>query len=212
MKKHIKHYIILFLLHTLNYSYSQTTIDYSTFSSSNCNIFGNGPTQNDVLHQTTYGQPTFNTGNKSVQLAYYGSLNKGTEYKIAYNFQQNYTYKITITLRNATTSSNPAGIKVSIGDNGSSNNCDGTEIITNVNGISNLTGDISSTIFNINELYFNVPLSASSNYFRISSYKQGESGANPAYQVIEIKKIVIEEIPLPANFTITPQILNINCG
>ena len=182
MKKYLKIYYLIAITLISNLSYSQTTtVDYASFSSSNCNIFGNGQTVNGVFHQTTYGQPTFNTGNKSVQLPYYGSSNFGTEYKMAYNFQQNYTYKITITVRNATQNYTAAGLKVTIGDNGSSNNCNGTEVITNLNWYSSLSGDISSIIFQTNEYYFNVPLTVASNYFRISSFKQRQAGANPAY-------------------------------
>jgi hypothetical protein len=213
MNKYILKILIVISLSFTNLIQSQTTtIDYTTFSSSNCNIFGVAQTFNGILHQTTFGQPTFNNGNKSVQLSYYGSLNKGSEYKMAYNFKQNYTYKITLFVRNATGGPVPAGLKVCIGDNGSSNACDGTQIITNVYGISKLSSDISQTTFIENIYNFNNPLAAASNFFRISSYKEGESGANPAFQTMEIKKIIIEEFPPVAVFNISPSTVSINCG
>ena len=80
---------------------SQVTIDYSTFTPTGCNIFGLGASVNGLAHQTTFGQPQFNNFNKGVKLVYNGDGKKGTEYKIAYNFKQDYTYKITVWSRNS---------------------------------------------------------------------------------------------------------------
>lgn len=106
---------LLLLLFFSSISFSQTIINYNTWTgASGCNIFSdpnnastvinvpatiNG-TNGTIAHLTAIGQPTYDNANKTVNLVseiVNSSQNQGTEYRITVNFKQNYTYKITIT-------------------------------------------------------------------------------------------------------------------
>lgn len=217
INKNILKIVFGFILLLSNALHSQTTIDYSTFvPPNNCNIFGLGATVSGIAHQTTFGQPTYNSTTNAVMLSFNNiNGNKGTEFKIAYNFKQYYLYKITVFPRNGTLPglviTMPVSLRVSLNDNGSANNCNGPELITGSNGGgSTATTPISSTIFTEFVFNFNNPLAASSNFCTIACV--GSSSVSPAAQIIEINKVIIEEIPPTPNFTISPATLSVACG
>lgn len=215
MKKNILKICLGILLLCSNFGFSQntTTIDYSTFSSTFCNIFGNLIAVSGINHQTAIGQPTFNTINQSVQLAYdYNSgAQKGTSYKIYYNFKKDYSYKIVITAQNATVSSKSTELKVFFGDNSYSSTCVGPENVSSITGdFAYSTGTIYSQSFTDQER-ISGQLSTSQSCLTLMTYS-GIVNVSPQQQTIEIKKIKIIETPPPPTFSLSPTTTAINCN
>ncbi len=91
-------------------AYSQNvTIDYQAWNPSSppCNIFAAGVnvpatiggSSSIIFHGSTYGQPQYNTSVTTVELPVNyvdPSDTRGTQYRIAYNFKQGYSYQIVI--------------------------------------------------------------------------------------------------------------------
>lgn len=213
IKKILKICIGLMIMLLANPIISQNvTIDYATFSSSACNVFGVPVTINGITHQTTIGQPKYNSTNSSIQMDYNYNNNaqKGTEYKISYNFKANYSYTITLTMRNATPNGVVTGAELrgSFGDNGSSSVCNGVQLITG-NSTSLTTPSLNSNIFQ-DYVYDTATLSSAVSYVRFTT--RTDFIPDPQVQVIEIKKIVINEIPPPPSFTLSPTSLTLPCN
>lgn len=69
MKKHIIQICFgIIILFSNSINSQNVTIDYTTFSSSACNVFGTPVLVNGIFHQTTIGQPQFSSSNQSVKL------------------------------------------------------------------------------------------------------------------------------------------------
>lgn len=71
-------------------SYSQTVIDYSGWSTSQCNAFyPSTPTINGSVHTTTCGTVVYDNINHAIELDTRAEDNiyKETEYKLGYNFK-----------------------------------------------------------------------------------------------------------------------------
>lgn len=103
-----------------------------------------------------------------------------------------------------------SGLKISFGDNGSGNLCNGPDIISGTSTSTLPAGQFINTDFNENTYFFNTPVLTSSNYIRIGTYSEYQ--ASPQLQAIEIKRIEIIEIPPVATFEIFPTTQNIACG
>ena len=70
-------------------SYSQTVIDYSAWSSGQCNAFYPSASVNSITHTTTCGTIVYDNVNHAIELNTRAENNiyKGTEYKLGFNFK-----------------------------------------------------------------------------------------------------------------------------
>jgi len=150
------YFLILFIFFN-SVSYSQTIINYQTWTgASGCNIFSsptsvpvtiNGVNSN-LTHLTAIGQPTYDNLDKSVNLVsetINSSQNNGTEYRITVDFKKGYTYKITINaarIKSEQTGGNVL-LRLDLNNGGSGNNtlCSGTGIID-----ANASGDLKQSL------------------------------------------------------------------
>jgi hypothetical protein len=203
--------IVLFFQN--NKMFSQTIIDYQSISPANCNIFSPKINVNTIPHKTVFGQPAYNTTNKSVILKcdYTSNFNKGTQYKLLYPFKQGYTYKITLSAKNMTAAAF-GNIYDQIGlymdnDNSLTNgnsSCNGPEVVSLAGSVNTINPDFFVDYdFNFYTL--------SSNYSTFYVYSTPSVGCIPIIQNIEIKKITITETPPPVSFTI-PATTAFACG
>jgi|GEM_PF-1262880 len=206
--------------------YSQTIIDYSTWNPSSppCNLFAtstnvpattNG-TAVSIAHQSTIGQPTYNTTSQVVdmgcQTTNSGSIILGTEYQIAYNFKAGYSYKITVTAycNNSNPLDNNSSVrcKLNNGGSGTSTLCTGPANIDpstsgNLTGAVVITADATPSPFDVN--FSTLP--ADQAYLNIAAIP----AANTGYEQIEIQKITITVTGTP-DFALSPTSLSETCG
>lgn len=204
--------VILFLSSNIILS-QNATIDYSTFSSNFCNIFSNIISVSGIQHQTSIGQPKFNNNNKSVILEYNYNNNaqKGTSYKIYYNFKKDYSYKVIITARNTVNTTVATELKTSFGDVGFSSFCNGPENVSSIaNNISVVSGQVSGATF-VDYERTTGQLSASQSCLRLTTYSTFLN-VLPQLQAIEIKKIQIIETPPPPTFSLSPSTVSVGCS
>lgn len=103
------------MLAITNYSNAQiVTLDYSSYSSNDCDVFGNAVPVQGILHETKRGDVTKNSsqGALGLQFNYNNNSQKGTEYSIfGLTFKKEYKYVIKITAKNNNSYSEPAGLK-----------------------------------------------------------------------------------------------------
>jgi hypothetical protein len=117
MKNYFLKFCIAMLFFTASKAISQvTTIDYSNYSSSQCNVFGAGTAISGITHQSVLGQPTFNNSNHSVHLDYVDNngVKKGTQFQILYSLRQNYSYKVVVTARNISDTPSSSAVELKI--------------------------------------------------------------------------------------------------
>jgi len=72
-----------------------TTIDYSAWSTNQCNAFANSPTINGITHRTEYGQPIKSSNGLTMQFDQQ-TWDKGTAMTLSYTFLANHTYRIAV--------------------------------------------------------------------------------------------------------------------
>lgn len=183
----------VFLINTI--AISQTVIDYSAWSTSQCNAFYPSASVNSITHTSTCGQPAYNSTNNDVVLdcKITSSITYGTEYKIAYNFRQGYSYSIKINAWAITFNSNDPFPKLRVdfnsASNGSGTSCNGSETI---NATSSLTANNNQAISTggfIDYTFNYSSLSTAYSFLYISAIPP----ANTVYSSIEIKKVTITE-------------------
>jgi hypothetical protein len=217
MNKLFFKFCIAMLFFTASKSISQvTTIDYSSYSSSQCNVFGAGTAISGITHQSVLGQPTFNNSNHSVHLDYVDDnvVKKGTQFKIQYPLRQNYSYKVVVTARNTSNSPSSSAVELKINYGASSkpinSGCPGIEVISPVgNAFSSVNTPIYGTDFKDYDYgVFNAVTNSSDLLFSTYTYNI----ATQITQAIEISKIVITEIPPLPIFTLSPTTKSIACG
>ena len=88
----LKILFILLMLAITNYSNAQiVTLDYSSYSSNDCDVFGNAVPVQGILHETKRGDVTKNSsqGALGLQFNYNNNSQKGTEYSIFGGFSLN---------------------------------------------------------------------------------------------------------------------------
>lgn len=216
MLQNIQKIVIIILFLYSNIASSQNVIiDYSTFSSSDCNIFRTPVNINGISHQTTIGSPQYNTSTQAIKMNFdyfNNSGQKGTEFKISYNVKQGYKYTIKVTGRNTSSYSVRTGLKVSFGDNGGNSLCNGVSLITGTTSgtTANTSLQFQSTNFNENIWYFNLGMTSSSNHIRFATYS--DFIASPQLQTIEIKRIEIIETAPTSSFVLSPSTATIPCN
>lgn len=197
--------MVLILLAVTIVSFSQTVINYQTWTgASGCNIFGtstnvpatiNGASTN-ISHLNAIGQPTYDNSNKSVNLAseiVNGSQNQGTEYRMTVNFKAGYSYNITVNAARIMSSQSGPNVllRLDLNNGGSGNNtqCNGTGSI-DANGSGNLKKSNSVTSNSFSDYVFTYSaLSAAQTYLMVAAIPP----AGSVYQTILIRKITITE-------------------
>lgn len=195
---------------------AQTVIDYSGFSTSQCNAFYPfPPTIGGCVHTTTCGTMTVGTTNASLILESGAANNiyKGTEYKIAYNFLQGTSYSIKINARCSTPTFPEPNSKLRVDLNSASNGggtaCMGAELINTTSALtaSNNQSITPGTFF---DYTFSIPaLSGAQNYIYIGSFLPYVNGTATSW--LEIKKVTITVNTPAASFTL-PVSTQIQCG
>jgi len=206
---------------------AQTIINYQTWTgATGCNIFssstavpatanGNNIT---VAHQSNIGQPEYSGGStNAVSLRCFAVVDvngnttayKGTEFRLAYNFQQGYSYEIKINA--ACINGNSANLRIlpNSGGSGTSTQCNGpADIDPNTSGnlYSNrvMSGGTTWTDYTYNYGAF----ASAQTLLNISAVPPIGSGT----QTILIRKITITGTPPTASFTITPSPILVVCG
>ena len=189
-------------LFTHNSFAQTTTINYQTWTPPpQCNAFASPTVVSNTTHNTTVGEPSYDSINQGIYLEckdIYNGIPKGTEYQIDFNFKQNYSYKIFInaaSIRANFTDPDPSlQLRLNNGANGSnpSIQCDGPDPI-NVFPIdaNQAKITISGKFFLDYTLQFNA-LSGARSKMLVAAIPQANG-----YASILIRKITIEEIAPP---------------
>ena len=216
--------ITVSLLFITKIGYSQTVINYQTWSgASGCNIFAtptsvpatvNG-TNSNILHQTSIGQPTYSRTNSAVELDCDINANtsatEGTSYLIPFNFQIGYSYTITINaacINSGTTTGAYLTLTANSGGNGQNSLCTGTQTISpTISGNLTTSNSIANTNFN-NYTYTYNPFSVAQSFLCIAAIPPPNSGL----QSIFVRSITIKGTPPTPTFTLSPTSLTKVCG
>lgn len=135
----IKLLFVLLLLAITNSNAQIVTLDYSSFTSSNCDVFENFTTFQGILHQTKRGDITKNSSQGGLVLMYDynsgGTNQKGSEFSISgMTFKKDYKYTIKITAKNNGNYSEPAGLKCNFNPNNIDLGCNGVNTVNPNNG------------------------------------------------------------------------------
>lgn len=75
-----------------------TTIDYSAWSTTDCNAFASSPAINGITHRTDFGQPIKSSNGLTMQYDQQ-TWDKGTAMKLSATFLANHTYRIAVEAR-----------------------------------------------------------------------------------------------------------------
>jgi hypothetical protein len=207
--------IYCFLLSiAVNKSYSQMVIDYSAWNSGQCNAFYPSATVNNITHTTTCGTIIYDNTNHAIELDTKAQNNiyKGTEYKLAFNFKQGYTYTIKINAWCNTPTYPVPNSKMRVDFSSASNSggilCNGVELF-NINYLTNNNNQqlTPGAYFDYTFQYNSLPVAQS--YLYVGGVLQYINGTATSW--ILIKKVTVTEtVPTPT-FTI-PSSVSIACG
>lgn len=206
--------LILLFAFTLQAT-SQTVINYQTWTAaSGCNIFSASTTINNIVHQSTIGQPTYDATNHAVSLT--GQFNPstmvytGTEYRIAYNFKVGYTYSITVNAQSITNQGIFPFLRLRLtGSTSASTSCSGAQTID-----KETTGNLTNSIGVGNTAYVNYAfdfgtLSNAVPYLTVALVPVSGGG----FQTILIRSITITETaPAGPKFALSPISVSKICG
>ena len=200
----------------INTIFSQTVIDYTVWSTSQCNAFNPPATVNGIVHTSTCGRPQYNSTNHDIVLGCNNTsgFGYGTEYKFAFNFKLNYSYSIKINAWAITSSTSEPFPKLRIDFNSASNGSGSANCSTaaeSVNTTSALTNTNNQGISTGQFLDYTFPFSSLTvaNGFL---YVGAIPSLTTTVASIEIKKITITETPPPPTFTLAPATLNVTIG
>ncbi len=138
MKK-IKLLFVLLFLAITNSNAQLVTLDYSSFTSSNCDVFENFTTFQGILHQTKRGDIAKNSSQGGLELMYDynsgGTNQKGSEFALSgMTFKKDYKYTIKITAKSNGNYSEPAGLKCNFNPSGIDPQCNGVNFVNQPNG------------------------------------------------------------------------------
>ncbi len=223
-------FIAMIAITTDGFTQIPTIIDYTKWSSSDCNIFaastdvpatiGSSTTTVNIAHITNIGQPQYSAGtNKAVRLycEYTNPEYKGSEYRITYNFKNGYSYRILINaacINSNAQNSHTANLRVkpNTGGNGGNNKCNGYDIIdanTSGSGYQNspMVGGTTWTDY----IYGYQNITQGYSYLNISAIPQQDA----ELQTVLIRMVTIEEtapLVLPPSFTLAPLTVAKACG
>lgn len=209
--------ISCFLLSTLiNQSYSQTVIDYTVWSSSQCNSLYPTVSINNIPHTTTCGTVPYDNINHAIELDTRAENNvyKGTEYKIAFNFKQGYSYTVKINAISSTPTFPEPNSKIradfNTASNGSGAFCNGVE---SFNTTSSLTNNNNQQLnpgayFDYTFTYSALPIAQG--FLYIGGFLPYINGTATSW--ILIKKVTITESAPAASFSISSSTSSLTCG
>ena len=227
--------ITIFILQTSLIAQVTYVIDYSSFTSNDCNVLRPNPMTtvpiviNGRTHLSTCGQPELNVSilpgnvnNNSIVLnAEYKVSNilyKATEYKIDFNFKKGYSYKIKVDALGKTPTNNfdpycklLLSFNTMAGATGIGKLCSGTEAYA-ANYPVNITNNIQLAIANFVEKEYtfdNLPNAQSS--LHLSSNVTTTDNTS-YFSFAQIRKITIIETAPPVTFTLTPATVSLQKG
>ena len=140
------------------------------------------------------------------------SQNQGTEYRTTVNFKLGYSYKITINAARIMSQQTGANILLRLdlnsGGSGANTVCNGTGII-DASGSGNLKQSLPITSASFLDYEFNYSsLSAAQAYLMVAAIPPAAS----VYQTVLIRRINVEEIAPPINFSLSPSTLALQKG
>lgn len=175
-------------------------IDYSAWSTSQCNAFYPfPPTINGSVHTTTCGTVIYDNVNHAIELDTKADNNiyKGTEYKLGYNFKQGYSYTIKINAWCSTPTFPEPNSKMRVdfsnASNGSGQFCNGVESFNTTSSLtSNKNLEIISGTYNDYTFQYN-SLTGPQTFLYIGGLLPYKNGTATAW--ILIKKVTITETP-----------------
>lgn len=187
--------------------HAQTTatkiIDYTTWSTNNCNAFSSATTISGLVHLTNAGQPTYKAQDNAISMecGYYGSsAPKGAIYEIGYNFVAGHNITISIEAAAIGNSYFPVIYTVlTSGFTGANAGCNGPGGITPPSGSppNVASNSVISTTFTSLPFGFG-PLTAGYSKLLIYAAPDQSSMTTSATQWIEIRKITITDVtPAP---------------
>lgn len=197
---------------------AQTEISYSGLSGTNCiftsntSVAATNANNGEIIHRLTVGQVDNDATNHAV--SFQSNNNSGTagsEYRIEYNFKQNYTYKIVVSAFSihSTNTSDPYLRIRALNTTSTTSSCSGYQIIDG--SLTGGTVDYRTITTSPNNFTFNFPsVTANTSYLTIANIPSAN-----VVQTIEITKITITETAPPpptAVFTLSPSNLNVPCG
>ena len=221
--KQIKLFFALFGLTMMISNAQIVTLDYESYTSSNCDVFSPLIPVQGVFHETKTGDVTKNTTQKALELKfdYNGSSTnqKGTEFAISgFTFKKNYKYTVKITAKNNSTYDEPAGLRCNFDPSGTDPNCNGVNFANGNNGTFSSSSDkwfkIVNGSTNFSELTFESDYLSTDRFnLGIGTFSRFNiSLASQFKQTFYIKKIQIFEVPPPPTFTLTSNASGIACG
>lgn len=192
-------------------SYSQTIIDYSTFSSAECNVFSSSVSVGGVDHITAAGQPRYDAANQSIDLDY--TYDAGTEYAIKYPFKKGYSYQIIVnawSVQSPPRVGSPAMLRYRV-----SNSSSGSPFCTGPTFVG-LTADVHQSQMGVNDLFFNDHMFSSFNSTSDFNYLLLAALPNIGRTntgTIFIRKVTIKIIAIDRpEFQLTPSSVDVMCG
>lgn len=217
MKRHFKIALIFLISIGLQKkTHSQTVIDYSAFSTTQCNAFYPSASVNSITNTTTCGTVIYDNVNHAIELDTRAENNiyKGTEYKLGYNFKQGYSYTIKINAWCNTPTYPVSTSKMRVDFNNASNGsgafCNGVESFNTTSSLtSNNNLQLNPGVFSDFTFQYN-SLSVAQGFLYVGGFLPYINGTATSW--ILIKKITItESVPLPS-FALTSSPTSIVCG
>lgn len=200
----------------INRSFSQTVIDYSAWSSGQCNAFYPSASVNSITHTTTCGTVIYDNVNHAIELDTRAENNiyKGTEYKLGFNFKQGYSYTIKINAWCNTPTFPVPNSKMRVDFNGASNGsgafCNSVESFNTTSSLTNNNNlQLNPGVFSDYSFQYN-SLPVAQGYLYIGGFLQYINGTATSW--ILIKKITITESAPAASFSISSSISSLTCG
>jgi len=197
-------------------SYSQTVIDYTGWSTSQCNAFYPSATVSQIVHTTTCGTVVYDNTNHAIELDTKADNNiyYGTEYKLAFNFKQGYSYTIKINAWCSTPTfpvpNSEMRVDFTSASNGSGYFCNGVESFNTTSSLTNDNNQVLSPGVFLDYTFPYTSLVSAQNNLYIGGFLRYVNGTATSW--ILIKKITITEIPPSVSFNITPASVSITCG
>ena len=193
------------------------TLNYSSFSSSDCDVFANVVPFQGIYHQTNIGDVKNASNGLSLGFNYNNNNQKGTEFSIFdITFKKDYKYIVKITAKNNNNYSESAGLKLGFNSFGIAPSCDGVNFVTQ-NSQSFSTGfnwfnNVNGTGF-VEYTFTSDYLSSNQTRLGIGTYSVDNISSSWDYlQTIYINKIEIFEVAPPPSFTLAPTSTSIACG
>lgn len=165
------------LLAAVTHSNAQiATLDYGSFSSSNCDVFGSMISVQGIFHETKVGDVKKNSSQGGLELPfdYNNNSQKGTEYAISgMTFKKDYKYIIKITAKNNNYYNPAAGLRLNFNPSGIDPFCNGPNFVSFNNGTFSSSNNGFQQVINTSYAEYTFEsdyLSTAQNSMGISTY------------------------------------------